>query len=99
MKTVIINGCEYKLAYNLRSLFVYEEITGKPYTGTKTMDNYFLMFAMLQANNEGFELSFDDFIDACDEDFGLFEAFTEVVEAYGKRINAYQENKKKAATQ
>ena len=99
MKTVTINGCEYKLAYNLRSLFVYEEITGKPYSGTKTIDNYFLMFAMLQANNEAFDMPFDDFLDACDKDFSLSEAFIEVMDSYGKRFNAYQENKKKAVTQ
>ena len=99
MKTVVVNGCEYKLAYNLKSLFYYEEMTGKPYSGTKTVDNYFLMFAMLQANNENFDMAFEEFLEACDADFGLFDAFLEVVEAYGKRFSAYQENKKKAAMQ
>lgn len=99
MKTVTINGCEYKLAYNLRSLFIYEEIAGKPYSGAKSMENYYLMYSMLQANNENFDMSLDAFVDACDVDFGLYDAFLEVMDSYGKRFNAYQENKKKTVTQ
>lgn len=97
MKTVTINGCEYKLAYNLRSLFIYEGITGKPYTGEKSVDNYFLLYASLQANNEDFSMTFDEMLEACDNDFEIFAAFTEVLEAYGKRVSAYLESKKKVA--
>lgn len=99
MRTVTINGTECKLAYNLRSLFIYEEIAGHPYKGDKTIDNYMLMYAMLQANNKDFSLSFEDLIDACDEDMGIFQVFVEVVEAYSKRMSAFVENKKKAMTQ
>ena len=59
MKEVTINGATYGLEYNLRSLFIYEEIAGHPYKGDKTIDNYMLMYAMLQANNKDFSLSFD----------------------------------------
>lgn len=97
MKTVVINGKEWKLAYNLRSLFIYEQIAGHPYTGEKTMDNYLLLYAMLQANNESFSMTADEFIDACDEDMGIFQVFVEVMEDYTKRVSAYVENKKKAA--
>lgn len=97
MKTVTINGCEYKLAYNLRSLFIYEGITGKPYTGEKSLDNYFLLYAALQANNEDFCMSFDEMLDACDKNFSIFDTFAEVLEEYGKRISAYMESKKKVA--
>ena len=96
MRKVTIKGVEYKLAYNLRSLFIYEEIAGQPYKGEKTIDNYVLMFAMLQANNEGFDMTFDEFIAACDEDLGIFMEFVEVVEAYSKRVASYADNKKKA---
>lgn len=99
MRTVVINGVEYGLAYNLRSLFIYEEIAGHPYKGDKTIDNYMLMYAMLQANNKEFSLSFDEFIDACDEDMNLFQAFVEEVEAYSKKMSALVEDKKKAMTQ
>ena len=96
MKKVTIQGTEYVLAYNLRALFVYEEMAGKPYMGEKTIDNYLLMFAMLMANNKDFSLTFDEFVDACDADLGLFHAFVEVMDEQGKRASAFLENKKKA---
>lgn len=99
MKKVSINGTEYKVAYNLRSLFIYEEIAGHPYKGDKTIDCYMLLFSMLQANNKEFSMTFDEFIDACDKDLNIFQAFVEVMEEEGKRVSAYMEHKKKAVTQ
>ena len=99
MRKVSIRGKEYRLAYNLRGLFVYEEIAGHPYKGEKTMDTYVLLYAMLQANNEDFSMTFDELIDACDEDMNVFGVFAEVMEDYGKRVGAYVEGKKKAVTQ
>ena len=99
MRTVEIKGNVYKLVYNLKGLFTYEEMAGHPYKGDKTIENYMLMYAMLQANNKDFSLSFDGLIDACDEDMGIFQVFVEVVEAYSKRMSAFVENKKKAMTQ
>jgi hypothetical protein len=99
MRKVTINGKEWNLAYNLRSLFLYEQISGHPYTGGKTMDNYMLLYAMLQANNDEFSMTADEFIDACDEDMGIFQVFVEVMEDYTKRVSAFVENKKKAVMQ
>lgn len=99
MKTVVLQGIELKLAYNLRSLFIYEEIAGKPYTGEKTVENYMLMYAMLLANNEAFSLSFDEFINECDADLGLYQVFVEVLIEQGKRASAFLNNKKKVQDQ
>lgn len=96
MRKIIIKEKEYKLAYNLRSLFVYEEMSGKPYTGSRSIENYLLMYAMLQANNDEFSLSFDEFIEACDNDMSLFSEFVEVMNEQAKRTEAFLENKKKA---
>lgn len=99
MNTVVLQGIELKLAYNLRSLFIYEEIAGKPYTGEKTVENYMLMYAMLLANNEAFSLSFDEFINECDADLGLYQVFVEVLTEQGKRASAFLNNKKKVQDQ
>lgn len=99
MRTVAINGKEYKLAYNLRSLFVYEEIAGHPYTGARSVDHYMLMYAMLMANNTDFAMTFDEFIDECDKDMNLFQTFMEEIEEQGKRASSFLENKKKAKEQ
>ena len=99
MKKVTINGKEYGIAYNLRSLFIYEEIAGHPFTGAKSFDLYMLLYAMLQANNKDFSLTFDELIDACDADMGIFQTHMTVMEEYGKRMEAFVDNKKKAVTQ
>ena len=99
MKTVVINGTEYGIAYNLRSLFIYEEIAGHPFTGAKSFDLYMLLYAMLQANNKDFSLTFDELIDACDADMNLYQTFVEVMEEHWKRVSSFVENKKKAVTQ
>lgn len=96
MRKVMIRGKEYKLAYNLRTLFTYEEIAGHPYKGEKTIDVYLLFFSMLMANNPEFSMAFDEFIEACDEDMNLYKSFVEVVEEHGKRVSAFVDNKKKA---
>ena len=80
MRTIAIDGVEYKLAYNLRSLFTYEEIAGHPYKGEKAIDNYTFLYSMLLANNEGFSMTFDEFLRACDEDLNIFQTFVDVVE-------------------
>lgn len=99
MRTIAIDGVDYKLAYNLRSLFTYEEIAGHPYKGEKAIDNYTFLYSMLLANNEGFSMTFDEFLNACDEDLNIFQTFVDVVEEHSKRVSAFVENKKKAVTQ
>ena len=96
MKKIIIQGKEYNLAYNLRALFVYEELAGKPYKGEKTIECYLFFFAMLSANNEDFSMSFDEFVNACDEDMSLYKTFIEIMREQYKRESAFLENKKKA---
>lgn len=99
MRQVSINGKSYQLAYNLRVLFVYEEIAGKPFTGVFAKESYVMLYAMLYANNRDFPLTLDELIDACDADMGIFEAFKEVMAEEQKRCEAFLASKKKAVTQ
>lgn len=100
MRAVTINGNVYKLAYNLRCLFVFEDMAGKSYTGQTAMENYMMLYAMLYANNQdGFSLEIDELIDACDADLNIFDTFMEVMNDEAKRCEAFRLNKKKAVTQ
>lgn len=99
MRTIEINGIAFKLAYNLKSLFTYEEIAGHPYKGDKTIDLYLLMYSMLIANNEEFSMEFNEFIAKCDEDYNLYLTFVEVMNDESKRMSAFNESKKKAMIQ
>lgn len=100
MRTITIAGKEYRMKYTLRALFVYEEITGRPYKGERLLDSYVLMYAMLMANNKEADLTFDGMIDACDGDSSLFSTFLRVLEDEGKRVGMLAGNdsdgKKKA---
>lgn len=99
MRTVTIDGKAYKCVYNLKGLFVYEEMAGHPYKGEKTIDTYLLLYAMLVGNNEGFAMEFDAFIEACDADLNIYQTFVDVMNDEAKRVSAFQENKKKATMQ
>lgn len=98
MRSVTIQGKEYKLAYNLKALFTYEEMAGHPYKGEKTIDTYLLLYSMLIANNSDFAMEFYSFIEACDADMGIYQSFVEVMDDEAKRISAYNDKKKVTTT-
>ena len=49
--TIKINGTDYKFKYTIRSLFIFEQITGRPFKIETLMDNYLFYYSMLLANN------------------------------------------------
>ncbi len=75
MKTITINGEELRLKQTLRSLFVWEQITGRSFEIKSTMDNYIYFFAILLANNPDMSLTWDAFIDALDTDPAILTKF------------------------
>lgn len=67
--TVTINGKEYVAKYSLRALFVYEKLTGhNGFEVNCTEDSFRMMFAMVKGGSRDCDLTWDDFIDACDAD-------------------------------
>lgn len=94
MKNVTIQGKEYKLVYNLKGLFTYEEMAGHPYKGERTIDTYLLLYSVLLANNADFAMEFDTFIEACDEDMSIYQTFLEVLSNEAKRVSEYHDKKK-----
>lgn len=72
---ITIGNEVYELKYTVRALFVYEQITGGAYTPGRLMDDYILLYSILLAANESFDVAFDDFISKCDEDPNIFNEF------------------------
>lgn len=70
-----IRGKQYKLKYTLRALFIYEQITGKLFNLETVTDQYLFCYCVLAANNPDMDLTFDDLIDAIDEDINLMVEF------------------------
>lgn len=76
--TLKINQTEYQLKYTIRTFFVFETLTERSFDANKLQDNYILFYACLLANNQDtFKLTFDEFVNVCDEDVTLFQQFTE----------------------
>lgn len=65
--TIKINNNECKIKQTVRSIFLWEQITGKSFEIQNTLDNYLYFYCILLANNEDF-MSWDDFINVLDDD-------------------------------
>lgn len=79
MNTIKINGEEYVIKYTIRALFMWEQITGKPFKISTLLDNYIFFYCMLLANNKDKVLDWDSYLDALDNDTTLFAQMTEIV--------------------
>lgn len=79
MNTIKINGEEYVIKYTIRALFMWEQITGKPFKISTLLDNYIFFYCMLLANNKDKALSWDSYLDALDNDTTLFSQMTDIV--------------------
>lgn len=63
---ITIKDNTYKVKYSIRSMFVFEKLTGKIFNLENLMDWYIFYYSMILANNPECTLLFDDFIDECD---------------------------------
>ena len=72
-----INGKQFTLKYSLRSMFVFEEITGKSFSVDTLLDSYIFCYSCIVANQDNPSLDFNEFIDWCDEHPETIEEFNE----------------------
>lgn len=81
MKQITINGKNYNIKYSLRALFIFEQITNRPFEIKTLLDNYIFFYSMILASNKDKEpLDWDEFIDALDNNPNLMTDMNEVVE-------------------
>jgi len=95
MKTVSINGKDYKVKYTIRALFIFEQITGKAFKLETILDSYIFYYSMILANNKDQVLQWDEFLDALDENPKLLQDMEKVMkEEEGKNnlFNNSEEN-------
>lgn len=81
---ITINDTEYKIKYTLRALFIFEQITGKSFNLETLLDNYIFFYSILVANNENV-LTWDQFIDALDENPNILTEISKAVEMAQKK--------------
>lgn len=94
MKEIEINGKNYKLKYTVRSLFIFEQITGKSFKIESLLDNYLFFYSMILANNREDVLDWDTFINAMDEDPTLFKRMSDIIEEQQKKDNLFTNEEK-----
>lgn len=70
MKNVIIKikDQDYNLKYSIRALLLYERITGRGIQIDTLADQIQFFYCLLLASNPDMELTFDQFIDAIDNE-------------------------------
>ncbi|HEY9543681.1 hypothetical protein [Prevotella sp.] len=99
MKTIKINNKDYKIKYTIRALFIFEQITHKPFAIKSLLDNYIFFYCLILANNKDNVLDWDEFIDALDSDSTLLKQLTNINEEALKKdaiFNDDSSNEKKS---
>lgn len=92
MKTIKIKNQKYKVKYTVRSLFIFEQITGKPFRIETLLDNYVFFYSIILANNMDKEniISWDDFIDELDKNPNLFSVINDAIEDKQEKDKIFQ---------
>jgi len=99
MDKIKIGKTNYNLKYTIRSLFLFEQITKKPFKIETLLDNYVFFYCLLLANNKDNVIEWDDFIDALDKDPTLFSKMSEIIAKQQKKNELFEDEEKKDGEQ
>lgn len=92
MDKIKIGKKNYNLKYTIRSLFLFEQITKKPFKIETLLDNYVFFYCLLLANNKDNVIEWDDFIDALDKDPTLFSKMSEIIAKQQKKNELFEDD-------
>lgn len=98
MKTIKINGVDYKIKYTIRALFIFEQITGKAFKIENLLDNYIFFYSMILANNPDNTLDWDDFLNCIDDNPNLFQEMNNIVNDEEKKSKVFDKKEGKVKT-
>lgn len=87
---ITINGKQYKVKYTIRALFIFEQITGKPFEIKTLLDNWVFLYSIILANNPDNLIDWDEFIDALDNDKVLIAQLNKLVEDYQTKDSIFE---------
>lgn len=97
MKQIEINKKSYNLKYTIRSLFIWEQVTGKSFKIETLLDNYLFFYCMILANNPDNVLEWDEYLDAMDADPQLFKKMSEIIEEQQKKDEIFNSGDEKGS--
>ena len=75
MNTILINGKEYPIKYGIRSMLIAEQITQKPFSLDNMNEQLVFLYSCLLAANNELSMSYEEFLDAIDEDMSIIIRF------------------------
>ena len=75
MNTILINGKEYPIKYGIRSMLIQEQITQKPFALDNMNEQLVFLYSCLLAANNELTMSYEEFLDAVDEDMSIIIRF------------------------
>lgn len=84
MSSITINNKEYKVKPTIRAMFIFEQITKKPFKIETMLDNYMYLYSLILANNLDDAIEWDEFINALDEDPTIYNQLNEVLSSSSK---------------
>lgn len=90
MNTITIKGKEYNIKNTIRTMFIWEQIMQRPFEIKTTQDNFVFLYSLLLANNPDNVISWDEFIDALDEDPSIMLGFNKLLDDDKKKDILYQ---------
>lgn len=80
-----INNTEIKLKNTFRALIIFEEITGKSFTGNGIKEILIYFYSVILANNSEFDMTFENFIDYLDDNKEKLNEFIEWLSSINER--------------
>ena len=75
MNTILINGKEYPIKYGIRSMLIQEQITQKPFSLDNMNEQLVFLYSCLLAANNELTMTYEEFLDAVDEDMSIIIRF------------------------
>ena len=85
MNTILINGKEYKIKYGIRAMLIAEQITQKPFSLENMNEQLVFLYSCLLAADNELTMTYEEFLDAVDEDMSIIIRFGEYLAEQQKK--------------
>lgn len=85
MNTILINGKEYPIKYGIRSMLIQEQITQKPFSLDNMNEQLVFLYSCLLAADNELTMTYEEFLDAVDEDMSIIIRFGEYLAEQQKK--------------
>ena len=96
MNTILINGKEYPIKYGIRAMLIQEQITQKPFALDNMNEQLVFLYSCLLAADNELTMSYEEFLDAVDEDMSIIIRFGQyLAEQQKKESNILKDTKSK----